>query len=81
MLTCYIDISIADTNRWKWITLAFGVPVLAYGILTSMNEHAHHDAPPPYDYLKRATRSPRFPWGEQDLIGTPADRAEWAKEA
>jgi hypothetical protein len=29
----------ADTSRWMWITAAFGIPVMAFGVVQSMNKH------------------------------------------
>lgn len=49
-------VSAADSNRWKMVSLAFGVPVVGFGILQSMGTHEHAPPPPNYDYLKRATR-------------------------
>ncbi|PXF41537.1 hypothetical protein BWQ96_08740 [Gracilariopsis chorda] len=66
--------AIADTNRWRIVSVVFAVPVLGYAILQSMNEHQHVDAPPEYPYLKIASRVPRFPWGDDDLIGTSYER-------
>ncbi|CDF34121.1 unnamed protein product [Chondrus crispus] len=66
--------AIADTNRWRIISAVFALPVSAYFIINMMNTHEHTEAPPEYPYLKMATRSPRFPWGEEDLIGTIHDK-------
>ena len=40
------------------------------------NPHKPKEPTPDYPYIKRAVRSPRFPWGDDDLIGTPEDRGE-----
>lgn len=63
-------------SRWRNISIIFGVPVLGFGILQMLEEHEHAEESPEYPYLKIASRSPRFPWGDDDLIGTPADRAK-----
>lgn len=66
--------AIADTNRWRLISMVFAVPVTGYFVLSLMSEHKHVDPPPEYPYLRMATRSPRFPWGDDDLIGTSYER-------
>lgn len=48
-------------NRWRMISVAFFVPVFAYGVLQAMGTHEHAEPPPNYDYLKRATRVRFFP--------------------
>lgn len=50
-------ILLADSNRWKMISFAFGVPVVGFGVLQAMGHHDHHGDPgPEYPYLKMATR-------------------------
>jgi hypothetical protein len=69
--------AIADTARWMRFSLLFGLPVLGFGIIQGLQKHEHNDEPGiVYPYMKMATRNPRFPWGDDDLIGTPADRHE-----
>lgn len=45
-----------DSNRWRVISVIFGLPVVAFGIVQSTKAHEHIEAPPEYPYLKMATR-------------------------
>lgn len=70
-----------DTSRWRWISAVFSLPVGGFAVLQALNGHEHSDEPAiEYSYMRMSTRSPRFPWGEDDLIGTPSDRAKKAAE-
>jgi hypothetical protein len=53
----------ADTSRWALISALFALPVGGFGVLQAMAKHEHAEAPIQYDYMRRANRSPRFPWG------------------
>ncbi|CAN8067158.1 unnamed protein product [Agarophyton chilense] len=66
--------ALADTNRWRLISMVFALPVLGYAIIQSMNDHKHIEPPPEYPYLKIGNKVPRFPWGDDDLIGTSYER-------
>lgn len=47
---------VEDTDRWKLISLVFGLPVLGFGILKVSKPHDHVDPPVEYPYLRMATR-------------------------
>lgn len=52
-----------DTRRWLMVSAIFALPVTGFGVLQSMKPHEHPPAPVQYDYMRRANRVPRFPWG------------------
>ena len=54
-------------------------PVLAYMVVCLSRPHEHAEPHPAYPYLRHRARVPGFPWGDDDLIGTPEERAEWRK--
>lgn len=57
------DHAAKDTSRWLMFSALFALPVGGFGVLQAMKPHEHPPAPIQYDYMKRATRIPRFPWG------------------
>lgn len=54
--------AVADTSRWALISAVCFLPVTGFGFIALGHEHVHGDAPIQYDYMKRASRVPRFPW-------------------
>ncbi|OSX71977.1 hypothetical protein BU14_0484s0005 [Porphyra umbilicalis] len=66
--------AVSDMWRWRLVTGVASVPVFGYFCLQMMADHAHPEPGPAYPYLHITSRVPRFPWGDDDLIGTPHDR-------
>lgn len=48
--------AVADTNRWRMISMLFSLPVAGFFVVSLMTEHKHVEAPPEYPYLKMASR-------------------------
>eukprot|EP00184_Porphyridium_aerugineum_P008525 CAMPEP_0184691330 /NCGR_PEP_ID=MMETSP0313-20130426/220_1 /TAXON_ID=2792 /ORGANISM="Porphyridium aerugineum, Strain SAG 1380-2" /LENGTH=122 /DNA_ID=CAMNT_0027149023 /DNA_START=159 /DNA_END=527 /DNA_ORIENTATION=+ len=74
----------AETLKWRKASFLFAIPVFTYAAFIILKELTHHEEhaeeTPAYEYIRVSWKSPRFPWGDRDLIGTPADREKWREE-
>ncbi|KAJ8903900.1 hypothetical protein NDN08_000431 [Rhodosorus marinus] len=81
---CFHTVEHSQASSAKWLKISLwgsGITgsFMAYQFLF---KNHHGDAHPPveYEYHTYRHRVPRFPWGDRNLIGTPYQREEWAKE-
>lgn len=72
-----------EAKKWKRLSLAFGLVVAGVAAYIFPKELEHHEPyiPPEYPFIDRKVKEPRFPWGNEPLIGTPYDRMRRAGQA
>lgn len=72
-----------EAKKWKRFSLAFGLVVAGVAAYIFPKELEHHEPynPPAYPFIDRKVKEPRFPWGNEPLIGTPYDRLRRNSEA
>eukprot|EP00170_Pyropia_yezoensis_P000012 contig_375_g12 len=66
--------AVADMWRWRLGTGVASVPVFGYFCLQMMADHPHPAPGPAYPFMQITSRVPRFPWGDENFIGTPYER-------
>ncbi|EME31501.1 hypothetical protein Gasu2_44480 [Galdieria sulphuraria] len=71
-----------EAKKWKRFSLAFGLVVAGVAAYLFPKELEHHEVyiPPEYPFIDRKVKEPRFPWGNEPLIGTPYDRVRRSEQ-
>mmetsp|Transcript_901 Transcript_901/g.2474 ORF Transcript_901/g.2474 Transcript_901/m.2474 type:complete len:132 (-) Transcript_901:888-1283(-) len=64
----------AENTKWRRLSYIASVPVIIWGIYNLVSPEPHHGPPPKYEYIQMKMKDPRFPWGEENLIGAPWHR-------
>mmetsp|Transcript_18888 Transcript_18888/g.27324 ORF Transcript_18888/g.27324 Transcript_18888/m.27324 type:complete len:149 (-) Transcript_18888:256-702(-) len=81
---CFHTVEHGRATSAKWLNISlWGSAItgtfLVYQVLFQ-NHHEEAHEPVEYEHSTYKHRVPRFPWGDRNLIGTPHQREEWAKE-
>eukprot|EP00871_Galdieria_phlegrea_P005674 jgi/Galph1/6107/GphlegSOOS_G4747.1 len=71
-----------EARKWKRISLVFGLVVAGVVAYLAPKEMEHHEVyiTPAYPFVDRKVKEPRFPWGNEPLIGAPQDRLRRGEE-